>query len=236
MTKTMSDQSMLWGLPWEIWDRRGVLLMIGGAVLGFAALGATVTSSFILWKTAGVAQANLETETTRMKLDIALANARAREAELALSKVVVARSLPIDCFVDVLRGKPTSQVEIWFLAESPDGFSFSVELSNALKSAGWTVGPLVPLPEPVSSKQFMSRAAAAGGQPSGISVVSHEQESLLGTASGALLTALTACMGNGNAIGLVDKSVPVGILRVVVAAKPEPIFIPPPTANPQPPK
>jgi hypothetical protein len=115
--KAMSDQSTLWGSTLEYWAKRGVWLMIAGGILGFVALGATLASSFVLWRVVGVAQTELESKTSLMdvelerqkaktsefeketallKIGVAEANARADEARLELEKFKIPRDFPTE--------------------------------------------------------------------------------------------------------------------------------------------
>jgi hypothetical protein len=157
----MSDQSTLWGSTLEYWDRRGVWLMVAGGVLGFAALGATLASSFVLWKVAGVAQTELESKTSSMnvelehqktktsefekeaallKIGVADANARADEARLQLEKFKTPRDFPIEkqaALAEKMRKFSNIQFDTGVASTDPEHLSLLKQLSAALKKAGW---------------------------------------------------------------------------------------------------
>jgi len=157
----MSDQSTLWGATLEHWDKRGVWLMIAGGVLGFVALGATLASSFVLWRVAGVAQTELESKTSSMnvelerqktktsefekeaellKIGVADANARADEARLELEKFKTPRDFPTEKQA-VLTGKMRKFSNIRFdtgvAAPDPEHLFLLKQITEALKEAGW---------------------------------------------------------------------------------------------------
>jgi len=161
----MSDQSTLWGATLEYWDKRGVWLMIAGGILGFVALGATLASSFVLWKVAGIAQSELESKTSStdvelerqktktsefekeaalLKIGVLDANARADEARLALEKFKTPRDFPTEkqaVLADKMRKFPNVQFDTGVAAPDPEHLFLLRQIGEALQQAGWTRVP-----------------------------------------------------------------------------------------------
>jgi hypothetical protein len=160
--KAMSDQSTLWGSTLEYWDKRGVWLMIAGGVLGFVALGATLASSFVLWRVAGVAQTELESKTSLMdvelerqkaktsefeketallKIGVAEANARADEARLELEKFKTPRDFPTEkqsLLTEKMRKFSNIQFDTGVASPDPEHLFLLKQITEALEKAGWT--------------------------------------------------------------------------------------------------
>jgi HAMP domain-containing protein len=192
--------------------------------------------------------ARLSTSLETARAEIAAANAREKEAELKLEQLrnlAGPRDINFDVFHKELEGKPKAHVQIWYLPDSSDGYWFASRLRGALGIAGWDVESPTSIPEPDQRNMLvrdMPRTMAAGGQPSGVTIVgSNMQESPVeGTPFHALMDALakSAQLGLGHVYGAGGSQfmpVPQGTLRVIVAAKSDPMFAPAPApvdANP----
>jgi hypothetical protein len=137
--KPMSDQSTLWGNTLDFWDKRGVILMVAGGVLGFVALAATVASSFILWRVAGLAQSDLENVTRTHETEIGQQKKETEELRaknLELEKAVSPRILEQGLTSHKL--KRFADVEV--LVVSPSDFEpkrTAGQIRAMLNMAGW---------------------------------------------------------------------------------------------------
>jgi hypothetical protein len=185
--------------------------------------------------------ARLSTDSEMARAEIASANAREREAELKLEQLrnlAGPRDINFDIFRREIEGKPKAHVQIWYLPDSSDGYWFASRLRGAIGIAGWDVESPVSIPEPDQRNTLvrdMPRAVAAGGQPSGVTIVGSNIRELPaeGTPFRALMDALakSAQLGLGTVYGAGGSQfmpVPEGTLRVVVAAKTDPMFAPAP--------
>jgi hypothetical protein len=147
------------------------------------------------------------------------------------------RLLNHDVFVKELEGKPKPKsVAIWYLPDVPDAWAFALRLQGALINAGWPIEPMAPAPE--SPKEVVPwrdvpRTMVAGAQPSGVTVVGgtiNMEEPWFKALFEALVKSTTfGIYGSG---GSQYMPVPPGTLRVVVAAKSDPIFVAPPGTTP----
>ncbi len=156
----MADQSAVWwGLPVDTWDAWGLRLMILGATLGLLALMASLASSFILYKTGNVFQAQvaethaqLSVETSKLNLEISrlnkeaaeananarLAEARALVAQAELAKFRAARRLTAEqkaALAERMKAFPGTNFAI--SVGTGDGTDFAIDVGEALKLAGW---------------------------------------------------------------------------------------------------
>jgi hypothetical protein len=180
---------------------------------------------------------------------IAEANARQKEAELKLEllrKVVGPRSFDFEILKKELEGKPRAPVAIWYLPDSSDGFWLATRLVAALSDRGWRVDRPLPIPE-VTAQDVEAvmpgvpqvlpvllanpRAMNAGGQPSGVTVVGDyppntNMDMGANTPFTALFNALAKSMDFGVAGSNNSQFLPVsrGTLRIVIAAKTDPMF------------
>ena len=81
----MADQSTLWwGLSVDVWDSWGLKLMIFGASLGVLALLSSLGSSFVLYKTGNIFQAQVGTAQTELKNETLRLSKEADDARTAL--------------------------------------------------------------------------------------------------------------------------------------------------------
>lgn len=180
--------------------------------------------------------AQVESETAKvleraagLEKDAAEARAQANKAALELELLRIS-SAPRQLRSDLkreLEGKPKAPVQIWYLPDVSDGWSFAFELRVSLSDAGWEVTETIPIPEPDRSNSLvrdLPRAAVAGGQPSGITVVGNPTSAAdsEGTPYEALLRAIARSTGlptNGAFGSPMFMPVPPGMLRVVIADK-----------------
>ena len=191
--KAMSDQSSLWGASLEFWDKRGVLLMIVGGALGFLALGATVASSFILWKVAGLAQSDLENASEAHEKEIAVSKqvfdkykldsnerisaAEARTAE-AKKETAELQTWSAKMRMDrghffwaykakpALQGKPFGRAEVLWLKNASDGKWLAERIAQALYAPYDEPGKGWKIERVVSVDELPTEA-----RPSGVTVI-----------------------------------------------------------------
>lgn len=160
----------------------------------------------------------------------ALERAAKAELELAkLQKLTAARSVDETAFCKKLVGKPKAPVAIEYLPDTSDGFWFAHQLFNALHKSGWEVGWPAPVPEIPSEHSIFgwTKAMYAGGQPTGMTIVTPEGEVFLegNTPQNALWNAIAASTDWGiSGAASQFRPVPKGTLRLVIAAKPDPIL------------
>lgn len=185
------------------------------------------------------------------RVEIAEANARQSEAELKLAQLrqlAGPRSLNFDTFKKELEGKPKARVAIWYLPDVSDAYSFASRLEGALISSGWQVEGYGPQPIPDAPHDMpivrdLPRAMVAGGQPSGVTIVGDlpmgsELDLNADTPFNALFRAIMKSTDflTFGAGGSQFMPVPKGTLRVIVAAKIDPIFADRPPAATSTPK
>ena len=178
------------------------------------------------------------------RVEIAESNARQREAELKLAqlrKLSGPRDINFETLRKELEGKPKAPVAIWYLPDVSDGYWFASRLQIALRLADWEVALPIPVPDLDGTKldpmlltvlKSQPRSMTAGGQPSGITVVGHDLsddafslDTPLGALSNALIKSASAGFGMFGSGGSQLSGAPKGTLRVVIAAKLDPIFL-----------
>jgi hypothetical protein len=153
-----------------------------------------------------------------------------------LRKQISPRHLNSEAFIKALEGKPKLPVEIWFLKDDGEAFNLALQIRDCLRLAKWEARE--PSPIPLSSVPELARlpaAMAAGGQPSGVSLVAHwltrEEVDALGSGPfekpmaiptpfvvlhKALFASLGALAGSGGHSSALSE----GLLRIVVGARP----------------
>jgi hypothetical protein len=237
------------GLALHGWENAMVVFLI---IAGFFALVAGVATWAVV-RLQRLEIVKSEQEFEKYKLDtrkeISDANARQKEAELKLAqlrKLAGPREINFDRLKEELEGKPKAPVAIWYVPEVSDGYWFASRLFSGLHMAGWEASWPQTIPE--LTKEDIDRvmpdpsgrlyailhgqppAMNAGGQPSGITVVGDSdigafEPNAPMTAHKALFQALAKSTDFGMAGGFSQfMPVPKGTLRVVVAAKADPIF------------
>jgi len=171
---------------------------------------------------------------TYLKMHLIASNERAAEAELKLETLrrqVAARHVQRDVFFRAVAGQPKARVELMYLRDDPECFELAQEIWRVLQDAQWDVIAPVPIPPSVASANLQSPTSmSVGGQPSGVTVVTHsvsdkEAEADLNSKnwehtpwtvlSNALLQSLGQIKGSGGG----PNSPPEGTLRVVVAPR-----------------
>ena len=149
----------------------------------------------------------------------------------------------MDAFQKELEGKPKAPVVIWYLPDSSDGYWFASRLHLALNAAKWQVAWPIAIPELdeknveevapssgvlLSILRGMPRAVNAGAQPNGVTVVGDKAAADIkdNTPFSALFNALakSTTFGMYGSGASQFMPVPSGTLRVVIAAKSDPMF------------
>lgn len=142
------------------------------------------------------------------------------------------RTLNHEIFAKEIAGKPKAPVEIWYLPDASDSWQFCLHLDVALHEAGWQVSQPIPIPAPPPNSFWkdLPRAMAAGGQPAGITIVGADMADM---DSDPAFKALFEALAKSTKFGMYGSGgsqampVPKGTLRVVVAAKTDPMFMKP---------
>lgn len=246
MPTISKDLRRMLGLSLHGWENAMVVFLIVAGL--FALIAGVATWAVVQLQRVEIAAS--EQELTKYKLDtakeIAEANARTSEAALKLEqlrRLSGPRDINFNEFQKQLANKPKAPVVIWYLPDSSDGYWFASRLFVALGALKWQVESPKPIPDldekvvetimPSSASllsilRSMPKAINAGGQPSGITVVSDgvDAEISENTPYSALFNALAKSVPFGmyGSGGSQFMPVPKGTLRVVIAAKSEPIF------------
>jgi hypothetical protein len=231
------------------WDFWLIVTLVLTAIVAIG-VGVTTAGSLITHKREALA-ANVALTTFKSKTagEIAEANARQKEAELKLEQLrnfSGQRRVDREILKNELQGKPKAPVAIWYLPDSSDGYWFATGLFADLQTCGWQADFPIPIPDIddqtvekimpggprlLSMLRANPRAVNAGGQPSGMTVVGDGisgDTDAPDTPFKALLNALAkstffGVYGSGASQFM---PVPKGTLRIVISAKPDPIFIP----------
>lgn len=148
---------------------------------------------------------------------------------IKLRKQIGPRQLNREVFWRALEDQPKAPVEILYLKDDQDSLEFAQEIENSLKKAGWVVTKRAPIPV---SQSDLPTAMTVGGQPVGVTVVTHsisddeavairnqiEGNEWAKTPWTVLAYAFSQSIGTGYTSS--RESVKEGTLRVVVAPKP----------------
>ncbi len=228
-----------------------IISVIAAAVMA-TAVGVTTAGSLISHKReAALAEETLGQYKLETAKRLAEANARQREAELKLAqlrKLAGPREINLDKLKEVLEGQPKAPVVIWYVPEVSDGYWFASRLFSALHMAGWEASWPQAVPQltredvdkvmPDASGPLYSvlhgqpPAMNAGGQPSGVTVVGDGDHTALGPdAPASAFTTLFKALSKSTDFVMYGSGgsqfmpVPKGTLRVVIAAKTDPMFV-----------
>jgi hypothetical protein len=234
MLDVTSAQADLW------FDISNIVLVVGAIAVALGTLGAIQMSGVrehfadvrISENEAKTAQARADAEAAKERA--AEANARAAEATLKLGELrerLKPRKLDYKSFQDELRGRPKAPVEILFPKDDAEAYNLAMQFRDFLRMAGWDVKEPAFFP-PVDVERFKTApsAMAAGGQPTGVALVvraaSQADFKLFGdpnadTPFNALQQAILASLGKVSSAVNSDASPEPGIIRIVVAPKPE---------------
>jgi len=142
-----------------------------------------------------------------------------------IRKQLESRHLPPE-FIDTLKDKPKGEATIVYPREDGEAFGFALQLFASLRQAGWRVEVLEPIDLAKHSKfssddlsaSRIPLVIAAGGQPTGISVVARrvpeptEQEPFNSLVHALLPLGLP--VGGG-----LDDNLPDNFLRIIVGPK-----------------
>jgi hypothetical protein len=237
------------GLSLHGWENAMVVFLI---IAGFFALVAGAATWAVV-RLQRIELASSEQELERYKLDtarnISEADARTAEASLKLEQLRRSsgpRDINFEEFAKQIAGKPKAHVVIWYLPDSSDGYWFANRLFAALGMAKWEVEGPVPIPDItdvqieaaipspgrlVSILRATPKAVNAGGQPSGVSVISDGVDTDVNGSGpySALFNTLAKStnFSMSGADGSQFMPVPKGQLRVIIAAKSDPMFVDP---------
>lgn len=113
--------------------------MIAGGALGFCALAASLSSSFILWKVAGHAQSELLTKTSSLDAEAA----KARLETEKLKAVVTWRTLSAEqnSELDKVLSQKPGAVNLRWQDGDPEALFLAIQISQVLQRAHWNVAP-----------------------------------------------------------------------------------------------
>jgi hypothetical protein len=217
MANTSKDVRGMFGLSLHGWENSMVFALI---IAGVFALVAGIAT----WQVVRL-----------QRIEIAESNARQKEAELKLEqlrKLAGPRGIRDEEFLKPLEGAPKSLVQIWYSPVASDGFWLANQLVSAIIAADWRlVEPPTPIPEVRPDPndklaRFMNPLMALGAQPSGVTVIAHGTPADIDKDNPSLRALMTAlARGMETSIGgAYNVSVPEGVLRVVIAAKSDPIL------------
>ncbi|MCK1654219.1 hypothetical protein IVA88_22660 [Bradyrhizobium sp. 149] len=239
---------------WDLW----LIVSVVAAAIAATAVGVTTAGSLISHKReAAQAEETLDHYKLETAMQIAEANARQKEAEFKLAqlrKLAGPREINFSALKEALGGQPKAPVEIWYVPEVSDGYWFASNLFSALHMAGWDASWPQAVPKlrredvdkvmPDVSGQLFSLllgqppAMSAGGQPSGITVVGDgDHTALEPNAPASPFQVLFQALSKSTEFGMYGSGgsqfmpVPKGALRVVIAAKTDPIFVDNPTSQ-----
>ncbi|WP_157083445.1 hypothetical protein [Bradyrhizobium manausense] len=233
------------------WDFWLIISAIAAAIMA-TAVGITTAGSLISHKReAALAEETLGQYKLETAKQLAEANARQKEAELKLAqlrKLAGPREINFERLNEALKGQAKAPVVIWYVPEVSDGYWFASRLFSALHSAGWD--PSWPQAVPELTKEDVDKvmpdasgrlfsvlrgqppAMNAGGQPSGVTVVGDgDHTNLEQNAPASAFKALFQALSKSTDFGMYGSGgsqfmpVPKGTLRVVIAAKTDPIFV-----------
>jgi hypothetical protein len=236
-----------WAWLWTTIEHGAFVGLIVALAIEFAALKLAEPHKKALEDAKDLKLGELSRETQRLSTEGDIARRETAEAKLQLEQMrslAGPRDINFEVFKKELEGKSKALVAIWYLPDSSDGYWFASRLRVALGISGWQVegyGPK-PIPEPDQNNMLtrdMPRAVVAGGQSMGVTVVG---DAPMGTSpdpnTDTPFNWLFKALARSTAFGMYGSSgsqfmpVPEGTLRVVVAAKADPIFGPPAAATP----
>jgi len=170
-------------------------------------------------------------------IELGKSNERAAALEVQaaeLRKQLAPRHLNYKEFVEQLKDQPQLPVEIMFVKDDADAFRLSLEIRSALRDAGWEASEPFPIPTLVQKiDSQLPSTMSVGGQPSGVTVVTHavtfeeamaDHREITGvsiptTARGVLRAALLKSLGAINSASGGQNPPPVGLIRLVVGPK-----------------
>ena len=154
----------------------------------------------------------------QLSREAALADARAAQSQLELQRLKNPRSIMPDELKAELADKPKGTATVLYVKECSDCEWLAYWLVAGLQQSGWALtNTPTPLPPAPVSSVLSSSAAAAGGQAWGVSVIANTNAD--GSAQSALMWAVIKLLGE-NGHGGVDKALPDGFVRVIVAPRP----------------
>lgn len=158
-------------------------------------------------------------ETARLSKEAETARKETAQAKLELQRLKNPRSITPDALKAELENKPKGKAIVLYVKECSDCEWLSFWLVAGLHHSGWELANSAPMPLPPTAVNSIlsSPAASAGGQPWGVSVVANTNAD--GSVQSALMWALTRLLGE-NGHGGVDKTLPDGFVRVIVAPRP----------------
>jgi hypothetical protein len=80
MATEITNQSGFWGQTVQVWDRWGIRLLFGGAVLGALALIVSLTSSVLLYRVSSILQGDLAIKTGSLSIELEKQKTKTGEA------------------------------------------------------------------------------------------------------------------------------------------------------------
>jgi hypothetical protein len=145
---------------------------------------------------------------------------------IALLRNSLPRTFEMSAFSKKLIGAAPATVEIRYVVACTDCQSLSFWLFQALKNAGWS--PIPPIPIDPRDRNWVKAVLSLHAESSGITVVLDSPDKISAdpkSSDGALMGALVSALGFGfsgyavNIMGGVDVNMPRNLIRVVIAPK-----------------
>jgi hypothetical protein len=236
----------MWGLSVQFWQSVVSWANIVALVGGVLAVPALFVSAWVSKNIADVVQQDADRRITEARTrgdearaDAAKANERAsaaaeraaeaeaRAAELQLKalelqKQLEARDIDFKTFPTLVQNAAKFPTEILYAQIGTDTFWLASRTSAILGSLGWHL--VTPIPQPIVPDnselcKFLPPLQCMGGQPFGVTVLTHDESSAEEVASrNALQKAFAASLPMG-AWGSTHDAVPKGIIRILVGPK-----------------
>lgn len=198
-------------------------------VVGVFGLMAGLATWFVVkLQRAEISETKKESDAYKLEMEkkIADSNARMKEAELALAKYKQPRNLDVDSFLAKLKGAPPRNVEVLYVRECSDCSWVAQFIGSFLNTATWkaTWAPIDEKAAATGPWRMQPSAISVRGYPWGITIVANDispevYDGPKGVSLKALFEALLASYAPSVTMAL-DREMPDGLIRVVVAPKP----------------
>jgi hypothetical protein len=221
----------MWGLSIQFWQSVVFGANIVALVAGVAAGAALFVSALVSSKIADIVQEDADRRITdaqtrgdEAREGAAKANERAAELQLKaaeLQKQLEARDIDRETFPNLLKNVSKFPIEILYSRDGTDTFWLASRMLAILGSLKWHL--ITPIPQPIVPDnselcRYLPPLQCMGGQPFGVTVLTHDESSDQETATrDALKKAFAASVR--FAWGSTHYSVPKGAIRILVGPK-----------------